>query len=103
MAQFQKKPVVIEAVRYAGGNDRDGYSFEEMKPDWLNAAFGVQPGHPGSVWRKVDGTLRVQTLEGEMIASAGIFAATYRLLGRQSGAWHAYRDAPLEAVNASAA
>lgn len=94
MSKFRKKPVEIEAVQYQGGSDRDGYFFAEMKPQWLADAFSVQPGHVGSVWRKVDGTLRIATLEGEMVAQPGdwiiqgvqgelypckpdIFAATY--------------------------
>lgn len=94
MAKFRKKPVEIEAVQYKGGSDRDGYAFAEMQPQWLSDAFAVQAGHPGSVYRKLDGTLRVTTLAGEMIASPGdwiirgvkgeiypckpdIFAATY--------------------------
>lgn len=71
MGNFRKKPVEIEAVRYAGGSDRDGYFFDEMKPQWLADAFSIQPGHLGAVWRRIDGTLRIATLEGEMIASPG--------------------------------
>lgn len=68
--RFRKKPVVIEAVRYVGGNDRDGYRFAEMQPQWLSDAFHLQPGHPGAVWRTIS-ALNIGTLEGSLTVSPG--------------------------------
>jgi hypothetical protein len=84
MAKFRKKPVVIEAVQYAGnGNFKDPHL-----PTWLWEAF------EGGVAFNRSGALMLQTLEGEHIVSDGdyvirgvkgelypckpdIFAATY--------------------------
>lgn len=66
--RFRKKPVVIEAIQYLGGNDKDGYFFAEMKPSWLTEAFDKQPGEIGSVYRRVTG-LFIETLEGVMAVS----------------------------------
>lgn len=80
MSKFRKKPVVIEAVQWTGGN-----------PNEVKAFTGVQATIE---YRDVEQTLSIPTLEGVMTASAGdwiirgvqgelypckpdIFAATY--------------------------
>ncbi len=79
MAQFRKKPVVIEAWLFDG-------SWESAKPI-------INEAPPGMYWSD-SGIIRIPTLEGEMTASSGdyiirgvkneyypckpdIFAATY--------------------------
>ena len=80
MAKFRKKPVVIDAWQFDGS--------------WSSASPIVQM-HSGITWTDSDGgQLSIETLEGEMTASAGdwiikgvkgefypckpdIFAATY--------------------------
>lgn len=69
--KFRKKPVVIEAVLYEGGNDRDGYRFAEMQPDWLSSAFRKEPAEVGSIRRGIDGSLYINTLEGTHRAHQG--------------------------------
>ena len=106
MAQFRKKPVVIEAVKWNGatiGLTNGGVPFETERlelPAWLppvSRQVGGEkyPGHPGvgEIWRDED-NLWIGTLEGNMVASPGdwiirgvkgelypckpdIFAATY--------------------------
>lgn len=68
MARFRKKPVVIEAVQYLGGTDREGYFFAEMKPRWLEEAFARERGTVCSVWRTYKG-LFISTLEGTVHVS----------------------------------
>lgn len=60
VAQYRKKPVVIEALAY------DGHNYDEVV-GWIDS---VQARHtlassPG------DGVLMISTLEGEMTASSG--------------------------------
>lgn len=81
--RFRKKPVVIEAFQLRAYTD-------EMPPDWFIDKFG----DGGSFHPRIDGSMDIQTLEGDMHASAGdwiikgvkgefypckpdIFAATY--------------------------
>jgi hypothetical protein len=92
MAQFQKKPVIIEAVEYQGRVDDKPLFAEE--PDWLIEAFTKQPGEPGAMYA-FGGDLIICTLEGDHTARRGdwiirgiqgelypckpaIFAATYQ-------------------------
>jgi hypothetical protein len=84
MPQFRKKPVVIEAIRYTGGNRREIQDFTgqecRAEPDEKTNATGYP--------------LVIKTLEGQHIASLGdwiirgvkgefypckpdVFAATY--------------------------
>ena len=90
--KFRKRPVVIDAVQWAGDNLFDVIEFTDGKPD-INGNFA------GMMWEQYcqlverDG-LKIFTLEGEMNASIGdwiirgvkgefypckpdIFAATY--------------------------
>ncbi len=62
MAQYRKKSVVIEAVRYLGAGNMEG-----EVPDW------IWEGFDSAVLRSTDGTdpLVIKTLEGERVASPG--------------------------------
>lgn len=55
MSQYRKKPVVIEAVQWRGNNYDEIFTF---------CTGGKASTHS-------DGTLRIYTLEGEMIGSKG--------------------------------
>jgi len=57
VSRWRKKPVVIEAVQFMGGNEFD------QCPDWWSAAF-----HRGTIARRTDGTASIVTLEGIIIA-----------------------------------
>ena len=70
MAQFRKKPVVIEAVLNAG-------TWGPIR-DWLVELAGEQyggfafaPGTAPPLVRNADGSLLIRTLEGTMVASVG--------------------------------
>lgn len=66
MAQFRKKPVVIEAVQFCGD-----MSWEEM-PSWLDEAFQTDKDDVGAIWFLPHARLLViHTLEGMMVADAG--------------------------------
>lgn len=90
MAQFRKKPVVIEAVQFA--NDASGYALLEWANGLINEADRSAP-----FIRWENAKLFIPTLEGEMTASPGdwiirgvhgefypckpdIFAATYEVV-----------------------
>lgn len=65
MAEYRKKPVVIEAVQFP---------FSDPLPDWLTFALIAEPGKPGSAWMESDHrSLNIGTLEGVHIASPGDF------------------------------
>ena len=59
MAQYRKKPVVVDAFRFTGGPD------QEEDPIWLVDA--VKAGHV----RITAGGIAIQTLEGVMSARPG--------------------------------
>lgn len=86
MAQYRKKPVVIEAVQWNGSTISE-------TPDWLREALYMTPPTVGGIFR-LDDKIQIFTLEGTMTASPGdwiirgingelypckpdIFAATY--------------------------
>jgi len=92
--KFRKKPVVIEAFQMTIGDRTNN----ENWPNWLNQAWNLNRGKPGSVFPTEggtgDGTVSIGTLEGEMLVNFGdwiiqgvegelypckseIFAATY--------------------------
>jgi hypothetical protein len=85
--RYRKKPVVVEAIQYARGDDGD------VLPDWWSVAC-TRGEHIGGVSTAKNGQLLVFTLEGVMRADPGdwivrgikgelylvkpdIFAATY--------------------------
>lgn len=91
MAQYRKKPVVIEAIQWPGNK------FAETPPEWFIEAMYKEPGSPGFVIR-LGNDILIETLEGQMRASPGdyiirgvkgeiysrkpdIFAQTYELVG----------------------
>jgi hypothetical protein len=86
MAKYRKKPVIIDAVQYAGDGNLEPRG---GPPDWLWHALESGTAVPGP-----DGSLLINTLEGQHRADAGdwiirgikgelypckpdIFAATY--------------------------
>ena len=100
MAQYRKKPVVIEAFQMTTERRQDNSEW----PNWLNLAWNMENNEVGSVspaeYPHSDGTdmLSVCTLEGAHLVSFGdwiikgvqgelypcksdIFEATYELVG----------------------
>jgi hypothetical protein len=65
VSKFKKKPVVIDAVEYAG-NGNLHHRYAHRVPEWLFAALekGDAFGGPG-------GSLLINTLEGQHRADAG--------------------------------
>lgn len=59
MAKFRKKPVVIEAIRWVGHN------WEELEE------FANQDSNRDKIVANQDGTLTIETLEGNMTAIKG--------------------------------
>lgn len=63
MAQYRKKPVVIEAVLYTGKNSAEIADF--MKTP-IRTKYTPEEGNPS-------GKITIETLEGDMTASIGDF------------------------------
>jgi hypothetical protein len=61
MARFRKKPVVIEAIAWNGK-----YCSPGEWPDWFRDAISS-----GVLEPQTNGTLRIKTLEGEMVGNSG--------------------------------
>jgi hypothetical protein len=68
MAQYRKKPVVIEAVQFNGFDQETGQVVLSDRPEWLVSEFGNKVLFFGE-----RDTLTIQTLEGTMTASVGDF------------------------------
>jgi len=68
MAQYRKKPVVIEAVQFNGFDQESGQVVLSDRPEWLVSEFGNKILFFGE-----QDTLTIQTLEGDMKASIGDF------------------------------
>ena len=61
VVRYRKRPVTIEAFQWTGDHDQID------DPVWI-----VKAMREGTVWYDVESkTLRIETLEGEMVASAG--------------------------------
>ena len=61
VARYRKRPVTIEAFQWTGDHDQID------DPVWI-----VKAMREGTVWYDVESkTLRIETLEGEMVASSG--------------------------------
>ncbi len=63
MAKFRKKPVVIEAFQMTMARRWDNSEW----PEWLHAAWQMEPGVVGAVWPKPEDArdiLLISTLEG---------------------------------------
>lgn len=67
MAQYRKKPVVINAVRNDGTWRPIMDWLDELADDRFTIPFGSKP----PITRNDDGTLSVHTLEGTMLCSVG--------------------------------
>jgi hypothetical protein len=68
MVQYRKKPVVIEAVKWTGGNHREMFNFLGGEDEDYLTAVGVNFYID---WSKVEGGLIIKTLEGEHVATVG--------------------------------
>ena len=70
MKKYRKKPVVIEAVVWTGGNHREMFDFltNNTMTDKLIEPYGKNFRIDHS---RVEGGLIIKTLEGEHIASIG--------------------------------
>ena len=68
MAQYRKRPVVIEAVEWTGENHREMFNFITGKTDEYMTVYGkdfyIDHG-------KIESGLVIKTLEGEHVASIG--------------------------------
>jgi hypothetical protein len=64
MAQYRKKPVVIEAVQW------DGSNFNDIK-DFANSKVRYHSYYDHNEYFESKTTLTIKTLEGDMIASKG--------------------------------
>jgi len=67
MPKFRKKPVVIEAVQWTGGNHRDMYDFLSDEKGYLK----TEGRHFYIDHSKVEGGLVIRTLEGEVSTNIG--------------------------------
>lgn len=64
MANYRKKPVIVEAVQFLNGE------LTERCPNWLSAALNTDPNEVGSVTR-IGNQVFINTLEGEMKGNNG--------------------------------
>lgn len=62
MAQYRKKPVVIEAVQFKGFDKESGIVILSERPEWLVSEFGKRV-----LFFDKPNTLTIKTLEGDMI------------------------------------
>lgn len=70
--KFRKKPIVIDAVRWTGGNVNEVLPFiQDGKPDFSHLPNDGVHVHPGIGHSPVEGTLDIPTLEGTMTARPG--------------------------------
>jgi len=68
MAKYRKKPVVIDAVEWTGGNHREMWDFLTGKVD---EPINSTDDNFYLDFNKVEGGLIIRTLEGEHIANIG--------------------------------
>jgi hypothetical protein len=66
MAQYRKKPVVIEAIQWNGNN------FDDIK-DFANSKVRYHSYYDHNEYFESKTTLTIKTLEGDMMASKGDF------------------------------
>jgi hypothetical protein len=69
--KYRKKPVVIEAVRWTGGNVVEVMDFVAVDDRWKAGIDDGYVGGPGIGHTPALGTLDIPTLEGTMSAQAG--------------------------------
>lgn len=62
MPKYRKKPVVIEALLWTG----NALDIPEHDKEWLDDAI-----FSGDVCQGLDGTMKIATLEGDMVANIG--------------------------------
>lgn len=101
--KFRKKPVVIDAVRWNGGNVEEVLAFiQDGHENFDHLPSNDGHVHPGVGHTPADGKLFIPTLEGDLTASPGdwiikgvksefypckpdIFDATYEKVENQNG------------------
>lgn len=66
MAEYRKKPEIIEAVQFNGFNNENGQAILSERPKWLTKEFGIN-----ILFFQKPNTLTIRTLEGDIIASVG--------------------------------
>lgn len=71
MGRFQKKPVVIEAVRWDGNNADDVLAFINADHRWKEGLDSEYVEGPGIGHIPALGQLEIPTLEGPITASPG--------------------------------
>jgi hypothetical protein len=71
MAQYRKKPVVIEAFQMTEARRATNVDW----PGWMHRAWNIGREQPGALYPTIegtgDGTLSIRTLEGEQLVSWG--------------------------------
>jgi|LakMenE18May11ns_1017448.scaffolds.fasta_scaffold9956647_6 hypothetical protein len=68
--KYRKKPVVIDAVQWTGGNHREMFDFLTSET-FINETMTVDGNHFYIDHGRVEGGLIIKTLEGEHIATIG--------------------------------
>lgn len=73
MEQYRKKPVVIEAIKFAKDNLIEVISFVEQKDKHTIVKSALAGGDRYLDWEEsvIKGGFKIKTLEGEMTASVG--------------------------------
>ena len=68
--KYRKKPVVIDAVQWTGGNHREMFDFL-TSDTFVNETMSVNGNHFYIDHSRVEGGLIIKTLEGEHVATIG--------------------------------
>lgn len=69
--KYRKKPVVIDAILWSGGNESEVMEFVFADDRWKEGVEDGYVGGPGIGHTPALGTLDIPTLEGMMTAQAG--------------------------------
>ena len=69
--KYRKKPVVIDAVQWTGGNHREMFDFL-TSDTFVNETMSVNGNHFYIDHSRVEGGLIIKTLEGEHVATSNI-------------------------------
>jgi hypothetical protein len=71
--EYRKKPVVIEAIKWDGGNHRERFDFLEFPEEAGKHSISSYGNNFYLDFGKVEGGLNIKTLEGERKVSIGDF------------------------------
>lgn len=69
--KYRKKPVVIDAVQWTGGNHREMFDFMTSDTFMVNETMTVDGDHFYIDHSRIDGGLIIKTMEGEHVATIG--------------------------------